>query len=245
PPVGAITAPAAGSTVSGTVNVTAGASDSVGVAKVDFQVDGVTKATATGSPYVYAWNSSGVANGSHTLTAITTDLAGNTATSSITVTVGNGFAASTPGAPTLSSALPGANTVALSWSAPTSTGGSAITGYRVYRSTVSGGETLIATLGNVSGYTDSGLGAGITYYYQVSALNSVGEGNRSNERSAVPTSAATVPGAPTLASATGGTNNATLSWSAPTNTGGSTSAARRVRHDTSSRGRAPRATTDT
>src|SRR5262249_9638956 len=92
PPSGAITAPVSGATVSGSVNVSVAASDAVGVSKVDFQVDGVTQAASTSSPYVYSWNTSGVANGSHTLTAVTTDIAGNTTTSSVTVTVGNSFA---------------------------------------------------------------------------------------------------------------------------------------------------------
>jgi fibronectin type 3 domain-containing protein len=234
PPVGAITAPAAGSTVSGTVNVIAGASDSVGVAKVAFQVDSVTAATVTAAPYVYAWNTAGVANGSHTLTENTTDLAGNTSTSSITVTVGNGFAATTPGAPTLNPAVAGTGSVALSWSAPASMGNSAITGYRIYRSTASGGETLLTTLGNVTSYTDNGLVPGLTYYYQVTALNSAGEGSRSVERSAVPTASATVPGAPTLNSATGGTNTVTLSWSAPTNSGGAAISGYRIYRSTAS-----------
>src|SRR5262249_36576934 len=94
--------------------------------------------------------------------------------------------ATVPGPPTLNSAAAGTNIVTLGWSAPTNTGGSAITGYRIYRSTASGAETLLTTLGNVTGYTDSGLANGITYYYQVTALNSVGESSRSAERFATP-----------------------------------------------------------
>jgi predicted phage tail protein len=122
-----------------------------------------------------------------------------------------------PGAPTLNSATSGNGSVTLAWSAPGSNGGAAITGYKVYRGTTSGGETLVATLGNVTSYTDSGLSNGGTYYYQVTAVNSVGEGARSNERSATP---ATVPGAPTLNSATSGNGSVTLGWSAPGSNGG-------------------------
>ena len=50
----------------------------------------------------------------------------------------------------------------------------------------------------MTGWTDSPVANGTTYYYQVSAVNSVGEGALSNERSATPVAPATAPGAPTL-----------------------------------------------
>ena len=58
--------------------------------------------------------------------------------------------------------------------------------YKVYRGTSSGGETLLTTLGNVTSYTDSTATNGTTYFYKVSAVNTVGEGALSNERSATP-----------------------------------------------------------
>ncbi len=109
-PVTALTSPASGSTVSGTTTVAANASDNVGVWKVDFQVDGVTKATDTTGPFTYAWDTTTVANGSHTLSELTTDVAGNTATSSATVTVSNGAAPTVPGTPSLVSASAGSGT---------------------------------------------------------------------------------------------------------------------------------------
>src|SRR5439155_14454445 len=54
--------------------------------------------------------------------------------------------------------------VALSWTTPAD-GGSPITGYKLYRGTVSGSLSLYQTLGVVSGYTDSGVTNGTTYYY--------------------------------------------------------------------------------
>ncbi len=130
-------------------------------------------------------------------------------------------AATVPGAPTLMSATGGDRAVSLAWSAPASNGGSAISSYRIYRSTASGGETFLTTVGNVTGWTDSGLTNGTTYFYQVSALNGVGEGPRSSERSATPGATATVPGAPTLNSATAGNGSVSLAWSAPASNGGS------------------------
>ncbi|NMO17660.1 PHB depolymerase family esterase [Pyxidicoccus fallax] len=90
PPTVNVTAPANGATVSGTVTVTASASDAVGVARVEFLVDGSPVSTDTVAPYEFAWNSTGVSNGSHTLGARAFDAAGNQATDSdTTVTVSN------------------------------------------------------------------------------------------------------------------------------------------------------------
>ena len=98
PPTVAITAPANGATVSGTVTVSANAADNVGVASVQFRVDGnPIGAPDTTAPYSVAWTTTTVANGSHVLTAVATDLAGNTATSAaITVNVNNAVADVTP-----------------------------------------------------------------------------------------------------------------------------------------------------
>src|SRR5204863_1147927 len=69
-PTVSVTAPANGSTVSATVAVTATASDNVGVAGVQFQLDGANLgAEVTSAPYQISWNSTTVANGSHSLTA--------------------------------------------------------------------------------------------------------------------------------------------------------------------------------
>jgi len=91
PPTTAITAPADGATVSNTVTVTASASDNVGVAGVQFFVDGVALGVEdTTAPYSISWNTASVANGSHTLRTVARDVAGNSTTSaSVTVTVAN------------------------------------------------------------------------------------------------------------------------------------------------------------
>jgi hypothetical protein len=84
-----LTAPAAGS-VSGNVLVAASANDNVGVAGVKF-FDGATQIGAedTAAPYQVTWNTSSVANGPHTLTALARDAAGNTASAAVAVTVSN------------------------------------------------------------------------------------------------------------------------------------------------------------
>ena len=90
PPTVLMTAPANGSTVSGTaVTVSASASDNVGVAGVQFSLDGVNLgAEDTAAPYSVSWNATLATSGAHILTAVARDAAGNTATSSsVTVTV--------------------------------------------------------------------------------------------------------------------------------------------------------------
>jgi len=91
PPTVSVTAPASGSTVSGSVAISANASDNVGVAGVRFRIDGVdVGAEDTASPYSISWNTASATNGTHQITAIARDAAGNTATSAVvTVTVDN------------------------------------------------------------------------------------------------------------------------------------------------------------
>ncbi len=91
PPTVSVTAPANSATVSGTVTVSATAADNVGVVGVQLKLDGVNLAIEnTASPYATAWNTTTASNGSHTLTAVARDAAGNITTSAaVTVTVSN------------------------------------------------------------------------------------------------------------------------------------------------------------
>ena len=92
PPTVSITSPASGATVSGTITVTATASDNQGVAGVQFQLDGVNGgAEDTTTPYSVSWDTTTASGGTHTLTAVARDAAGNQTTSApVTVTVSNG-----------------------------------------------------------------------------------------------------------------------------------------------------------
>jgi Bacterial Ig domain/CHRD domain len=98
PPTVSLTAPAADATVSGTVALTATASASstynLTVSSVEFEVDGTSVGTAMSSPYTFNWDSTKVANGNHSITAIATDSASDMTTSSpVTVNVQNAAAA--------------------------------------------------------------------------------------------------------------------------------------------------------
>jgi fibronectin type 3 domain-containing protein len=121
--------------------------------------------------------------------------------------------ATAPSAPSLAvSSAP--NSVHLSWNAP-SDGGSAISGYKIYRGTAAGGESLLKTLGNVTSYDDHSPVNGTKYYYRVSASNRIGESRQSNE-----VSAAQPPATPSL-SLVPADGVMHLTWSAPTDGGAS------------------------
>jgi hypothetical protein len=118
-----------------------------------------------------------------------------------------------PGAPTAVSAVPGNSQATVSWTAPASNGGSAITGYTV---TSSPGNLTAPATGTSA--VVSGLTNGTAYTFTVTATNSIGTGAPSVPSS--PVTPATVPGAPTGVSATPGDSQATVSWSAPASNGG-------------------------
>ncbi|MFA6096469.1 MAG: DUF2341 domain-containing protein [Candidatus Paceibacterota bacterium] len=100
-------------------------------------------------------------------------------------------AASAPAQVAGLNATSGNTQISLSWTAPDN-GGSAITNYRVYRSSPTNGSySLLAlggcsSLGNTTICTDSGLANGTAYFYKVSAVNLIGEGPQSDEASAIP-----------------------------------------------------------
>jgi fibronectin type 3 domain-containing protein len=120
--------------------------------------------------------------GSHAVTATATDVAANTSAPSdpLLITVGS---LTVPGAPTLS-ATAGNGSVALSWSAATD-GGSPVSAYDVYRGTSPGAETLLGAV-TATADTDPSVTNGTSYYYEVSAVNDVGQGPLSNEVEASP-----------------------------------------------------------
>src|SRR5438309_3044673 len=144
-----------------------------------------------------------------------------------------------PSAPQNLAATGGNAQVTLTWQAPASDGGSPITNYKIYRGLAPTTETLLTTVGNVLTYTDSAVTNGLTYYYQVSAANSPGEGAKSNEASATPNQTPpppSPPSAPTNLVATAGNAQVGLTWQAPASNGGSPITNYRIYRGTSSNG---------
>lgn len=90
PPSVSISVPANNSSVSGTIAITANASDNVGVTKVEFYVNGGLQVTTTTAPYTFSWNTSSLSNGTYSLTAKAYDAANNSTTSSAVSVAVNG-----------------------------------------------------------------------------------------------------------------------------------------------------------
>ncbi|MBA2384167.1 MAG: hypothetical protein H0V68_05835 [Actinobacteria bacterium] len=107
-PAVAVTSPAAGTTVSETVTLNVSASDKRGVVEVDYYVDGgLVEQDTSGPDWSQAWNSAGVADGSHSLVAKARDAAGNWGTSAaVSFAVHNAATASDTTAPSVSVTAP-------------------------------------------------------------------------------------------------------------------------------------------
>ena len=180
-PTVSITSPAGG-TVSGTINVDASAADTggSGLVGVQFKLDGANLgAEDTASPYGINWDTTTASNGSHALTAVARDAAGNTTTSTtVNVTVSN-----LPAAPSGLGATPiSYNQINLAWTDNSSNE----TGFKIERKKGAGGTyTQIGTAGaNATSYNDTTAGAGTAYTYRVRANNGSGDSAYSNEASA-------------------------------------------------------------
>jgi chitodextrinase len=214
PPAVSITSPVSGATVSGSQAVSADASDNVAVAKVDFMVDGSLAASDTSSPYGFAWDTTKLTNGSHTLTANAYDSSNNVSSSSVVVNVSNGDTSS-PSTPTgLSASAAAYNQVNLAWSASTDNVG--VAGYYIVRN----GTTMAQTSGAGTSFTDSTVNASTTYAYQVMAHDAAGNSSALSNTASVTTPSVpdtTAPSAPiNLTAAAVSSSQVNLSWSPST-----------------------------
>ena len=187
---------------SGTVSLSSSTGSSLDVSSLTVGSGGTATATLT--------ITNPASSGTYTVTGTSGTL---THSADVTVTV-----LTVPSTPQNLQTTSGNAQVSLSWSAPSNNGGSAITSYNIYRSTSSGTETLLATIGNVLSYTDTAVTNGQTYFYKVTAVNSVGESSQSNEAGATP---AAIPSAPQNLVAFPGNAKVGLTWSAPSSNGGS------------------------
>jgi len=119
-----------------------------------------------------------------------------------------------------------ANQSVVSWSAPTSNGGSAVTGYVVTATdstTVANGGQTCAT--SATTCTVTGLTNGDHYVFAVSALTVLGAGPGAASNTAIP---ATVPGVVRFTKVLARDSGASLAWTVPASTGGTPIASYRV-----------------
>lgn len=123
-----------------------------------------------------------------------------------------------PDAPINLVARPASTQVSLAWDAPASDGGGPITDYVIYYKVGSSWVPLVDGTSTNTSAIVTGLTNGSTYSFKVAAVNSAGQGAFCASIDAVP---ATVPNSPTDLAATSG-SSANLTWTAPTDDGGST-----------------------
>ena len=138
--------------------------------------------------------------------------------------VANATTFDAPGRPRNLTATPNGQTrIDLSWNAPTSNGGSSITGYRIDISSNGGAtwaEHVANSMSSATAYMHENLTAGTTWHYRVFAINTIGTSSASNV--VFTTTAARVPDAPTnLTASASGRTRIDLEWDRPGFDGGS------------------------
>jgi hypothetical protein len=196
----------------------------------------VTSSTATASPGGATCSTSGLGCSISGLTNNTTYTFTVSATNAVDTGPASNSLVATPGvAPSAPRSLATSPNLAagigLAWQTPASSGSSPVSGYRIYRGSTSGSETLLAIVGTVLSYTDTAVVNGGQYVYQVAAVNGFGEGTRSSESAG---QRGTAPSAPRSPSATAGGPGITVKWSSPSANGGSAITAYRMYRATTS-----------
>jgi chitodextrinase len=167
PPTVQITAPVGGSTVSGTTQIQAGASDNVGVTKVELYDNSILESTLTSAPYNFSLDTTKLGNGSQTLIAKAYDAAGNFASASVSVIVQNSDTQAPTAPGNFVVTAPSYNKAMLGWQASTDNVG--VKGYNITRN----GAPLI-DLGNVTSYEDDTVLPNTKYTYQITAIDTSG-----------------------------------------------------------------------
>ncbi len=128
-----------------------------------------------------------------------------------------------PGSPTIGTVTPGDGEVTVNWEAPLDEGGVPVTGYQVEayaQGTGQVGSMVFDDPNTTQVYT--GLTNGVTYKFQVRAINEVGIGAASEISELVtPAGQTTKPGRPTIGAVEAGDGEVTLNWTAPEDDGGS------------------------
>jgi plastocyanin len=173
PPTASMTAPTAGTTVTGsTVAVSATASDNVGVSGVQFTLDGSNLGNPVPTaPYAITWDSTKVANGTHTLGARAFDAAGNTGTAAaVSISVSN-VDTTPPTMSAVSAGTPTASAATITW-----TTNEPADSQVEYGTTTSYGASTILNASPVSAHSAAlaGLTPTTLYHYRVKSTDAAG-----------------------------------------------------------------------
>ena len=171
PPTVSISAPTGGATVSGTVTVSANSADNVGVAGVQFKLDGSPLgAEDTSAPFGVSWNTSLSLDGSHALTAVARDAAGNsTGSAAVGVTVSSAVSGPVISLVASSSISSSGATVTWTTDAPSDTQAD-------YGPTSAYGSSTVLNTSLVVSHSQtlSGLAPATLYHYRVKSRNAAG-----------------------------------------------------------------------
>lgn len=184
PPTVSITSPSDGSIIKDSVPISAIANDNIQVKSVQFKLDGVNFGNAfTQSPYSGTWNTVGVSNGNHVLTAVATDMSDNiTVSSPINVNITNVIVTIDKIAPVISgvgspSITAGETTITFTTDEPT-------TAQIEYGLTDSYGNTTSINRNLVTSHsvTIFGLNPNTTYHYRVITRDASGNASVSDDK---------------------------------------------------------------
>jgi fibronectin type 3 domain-containing protein len=143
--------------------------------------------TKISSPTTTNFTDMGLANGTTYFYVVSAVNSTGESANSAQVSATPSAPAQTPAVPTGIQATPGNTQVILSWAVT-----SGATSYHVKRSTTNGGPYTQIAAPTATSFTDTGLINDTTYFYVVSALNSVGESANSAQVSATPTAPSAV-----------------------------------------------------
>jgi RHS repeat-associated protein len=180
-----------------TSNPTGGVDSKAGTTSLSHRITGLINGTA----YTF------------TVTATNADGTSMPSASSVSVTP-----VTVPGVPVIGTATAGNTQATVTFTAPVSDGGSAITGYTVISSPAGGVDSNAGTTS--LNHVITGLTNGKSYTFTVKASNAAGTSAASTASNRV-VPALTVPAAPVIGVATGGNAQATVVFSAPASNGGS------------------------
>jgi hypothetical protein len=178
--------------------------------------------TATGSdPSTTVVVTTGVKNGhSYTCTVIASNSGGDSAASPASNSVTPVAPTTVPDAPPAPSAAAGDARVTVTFSAPGSNGGLAISRYTITCTAQSDGTNIVKTSATVTPVTFFGLINGETYTCTVSAHNSKGDGPNSDPSNAVtPVAAGHIPDAPARPTVSAGDSQIRVNFVQPNNNG--------------------------